>query len=561
MSYSQPGLALVLFTLSASPFLSGVIAAQEDSVKAELDIAKRIYTNSINSAKKGLLRAFDDEMKKVAKKGDLDGYKALKVDKELVKRGGELLASNPMRKYQLVFYKKVLDARKSLADALDSAVKKYTMNLEIDKATKVQNELKALRKLIGSDDTQFSDIPIPDEEPELSGVRPSMRLKKISGSKETEPAVLAALEWLWRHQDVDGGWKAAGFNNPSIRERRGPSANKDSARYPKDTGWEDNDMGVTGLAILAFTGFGHTHMEGEYDKFSDCLKKAVKYMLKSQTMRTGDPVKDGRYGSGDSEPWIYSHAIATMAMAELLLMSNDFQLNRSVKEATKLCLRAQNDGRGWRYGVKPGDNDSSVTALMIKALFRARQCDLGLPKQEFQNAFGGALKWFEYATAPNGKTGYNVPGDEGSRLSVGQPAPYPFSKNISSMTAAGVLCRILAGQSREDPSIRRSFDTLRRQPPMWREQKGRLLSTINMYYWYYGTYAMYQYGGISWTSWERKIQRALLGTQRAMSKKDPAEVDGSWDPIGEWGISGGRVYSTALGARILEVDYRFERKK
>jgi hypothetical protein len=38
-------------------------------------------------------------------------------------------------------------------------------------------------------------------------------------------------------------------------------------------------------------------------------------------------------------------------------------------------------------------------------------------------------------------------------------------------------------------------------------------------------------------------------------------VDGSWDPIGEWGISGGRVYSTALGAMTLEVYYRFERQQ
>jgi len=280
---------------------------------------------------------------------------------------------------------------------------------------------------------------------------------------------------------------------------------------------------------------------------------------------TGNPAKEGRYGSGDSEQWIYNHTIATMAMAELLLMSSDFKLKRSVIEATKLCLRAQNivDGqlRGWRYGVRPSDNDTSVTAWMVSALYTSRQCRLGELNREFQNSFAGALKWFEYATAPNGKTGYNVPGDEGSRLAKGFPPPYPFSKNISSMTAAGVLCRILAGQSRKDPSIRRSFDTLRLHPPMWREQKGRLLSTINMYYWYYGTYAMYQYGGISWTSWERKIQRALLDSQRAKSKKDPAEVDGSWDPIGEWGISGGRVYSTALGARILEVDYRFERRK
>ncbi len=180
------------------------------------------------------------------------------------------------------------------------------------------------------------------------------------GEPASESAVLAALEWLWRHQDADGGWKAAGFNNASVRERRGPSANRDARRYPKDTGWEENDVGVTALAILAFTGYGHTHMSGKHEHFVDCLKKASRYMLKQQTMRTGDPARNGRYGDGDSEQWIYSHAIATMAMAELLMMSNDFQLKRSVKEATKLCLRAQNDGRGWRL---PGFNDTPCTKI------------------------------------------------------------------------------------------------------------------------------------------------------------------------------------------------------
>lgn len=542
-------------------FLFDVRAAQEDTVKVELDLAKRIYANTIASAKKGLLRAFDEEMKKVAKKGDLDGYKSLRDDKELVKRGGELLGSNPMRKYQVAFFRKVLEARKSLEGAMVSAVKKYTMKLEIEKATKVQDELKALRKLLGSDEPRFSNIPRLAEKTEVPESRPSVSFKKTSGNKLTESAVFAALEWLWRHQDADGGWKAAGFNNRSVRERRGLSANRDSRRYRTDTGWEENNVGVTALAILAFTRSGHTHMASENDKFVDCLKNAVKYLLKQQAMGTGDPARDGRYGSGSSEQWIYNHAIATLAMAELLLLSNDPSLRRSVSEATKLCLRARNKGRGWRYGIKPGDNDTSVTVWMLTALYTARLCNLGLSQEEILDAFRGALLWIEYATARTGKVGYNVPGDEGSRLAKGYPDPYPFSKEFSCMTAASIYCRLLLGQKPSIPAIRSGIDMLRLKPPLWREQRGRSLSTINMYYWYYGTFAMHQVGGSAWASWERRIHAALLGTQRATSRGDSSEVDGSWDPIGEWGISGGRVYSTALGARMLAVDYRFERQK
>ena len=50
------------------------------------------------------------------------------------------------------------------------------------------------------------------------------------------------------------------------------------------------------------------------------------------------------------------------------------------------------------------------------------------------------------------------------------------------------------------------------------------------------------------------MQKSLLGTQRV-----GGDEDGSWDPIGEWGIAGGRVYATAIGAMTLEVYYRFRR--
>jgi len=66
-------------------------------------------------------------------------------------------------------------------------------------------------------------------------------------------------------------------------------------------------------------------------------------------VRSDDPNEDGRYGSDEDEQWIYDHAIATMAMAELLAMSGDvINLKRSVTDAVKLCLRAQNSGFGWK---------------------------------------------------------------------------------------------------------------------------------------------------------------------------------------------------------------------
>ena len=74
----------------------------------------------------------------------------------------------------------------------------------------------------------------------------------------------------------------------------------------------------------------------------------------------------------------------------------------------------------------------------------------------------------------------------------------------------------------------------------------------DMYYWYYGSYAMFQMGGRHWENWNKAMKKAVLDSQRR-----DGSSKGSWDPIGPWGFSGGRVYSTALGVLCLEVYFRY----
>jgi hypothetical protein len=74
----------------------------------------------------------------------------------------------------------------------------------------------------------------------------------------------------------------------------------------------------------------------------------------------------------------------------------------------------------------------------------------------------------------------------------------------------------------------------------------------DMYYWYYGSYSMFQMGGRHWEIWNKAMKKAVLDSQR----KDGASK-GSWDNIGPWGYAGGRVYSTALGVLCLEVYFRY----
>jgi hypothetical protein len=87
--------------------------------------------------------------------------------------------------------------------------------------------------------------------------------------------------------------------------------------------------------------------------------------------------------------------------------------------------------------------------------------------------------------------------------------------------------------------------------PEWNKPRN---DKVDMYYWYYATYAMFQFGGKKWDKWNEALHRAVISTQRTGGC-----VDGSWDPVGKWGMVGGRVYATAINALTMEIYYRYKR--
>ena len=373
-------------------------------------------------------------------------------------------------------------------------------------------------------------------------------LVREGGSEESEEAVRAALEWLRRHQSPDGGWRARDYPQHCTERCR-----NESARFGDGRGEEDYDVGVTGLAMLAFAGAGHTHTFGANPEYVAVLRRAIGY-LKSVQMRSKDPSSKGRFG-GEYRKWVYNHAIATLAVVELLILSGDEAgLRTMARDAVELCLRSQNDGAGWRYGYRTQSDDVSVVGWMLLALKAARSAPLGIPDERYARSFADAMRYIDSATSADGWVGYKRKGDRDNRAD-GWPAPHPFTKELSCMTSVGVLCRLFAGEPRESRAVLAGADVLMRQLPNWQEQKGRGLSTINFYYWYYGSYAMFQVGGPRWKRWSAAQQRALLEHQRGGN----ACENGSWDTLGEWSRFGGRVYSTALSAMTLEVYYRYRR--
>ncbi len=377
-------------------------------------------------------------------------------------------------------------------------------------------------------------------------------------------AVRAALEWLKRHQHPDGHWSSHGFHENCNSEEHGALCNFTNqldSGTGTDSGFEGYDVGVTGLALLAIVGFGYTHTSGEDRELRECVRRGVQWLIAEQVHST-DPALDGLFctPSETTDEWIYNHAIATLAMADLLLSSRQrLHLTPPTQSAVNWCLRAQNPGFGWKYGYQTGKNDTSVTGWMVFALKSAKACGhahlIKFDKAEFETAFAGAIAWIEAVTSSHtGITGYEAPGDEGSRLQKVHGENYPYSKELSCMTAVGVLTRVFAGQGRRTDAMRAAVSHLVGNLPEWRPTTGKRQSKINFYSWYYATYALYQIGGAPWKKWVEALAPTMVDNQRKLGCED-----GSWDPIGEWGCAGGRVYSTAMGALILEVYDRSRR--
>jgi hypothetical protein len=333
-------------------------------------------------------------------------------------------------------------------------------------------------------------------------------VKSRGGDAETEAAVRAALDWLAKVQSRDGRWDprmhGAGWE-PRIdgQDRKGAGARADTA--------------ITGLAVLAFLGAGHTHLEGDY---RENVKRALEYLLRTQN------ADDGNLGGRASTfAFMYCHAMATFAMCEAYAVTEDERLAAPVRRAVNYTLSCQDPrGGGWRY--KPGDaGDTSQLGWQVMVIKSAELAGMKIP--------------------PQTKTGVRRFLKSVSAGKHGGLARYQPNKAISgAMTGEALFCRQLIDGAAPASATKEATDYLLTMPPG--------AERPNLYYWYYATLAMNQVGGEAWSRWNTSLKRALLPRQRR-----GGAFAGSWDANTQWGAHGGRVYSTAMATLSLEVYYRY----
>jgi len=329
-------------------------------------------------------------------------------------------------------------------------------------------------------------------------------IKQFGGNDETLATIHRGLIWIEQHQAVDGHW---GLNDFHERCQGHPHCD--------GRGNSDSDSAGTGLALLPFLGDGNTHQQGPY---KDVVARGITWLVKNQK-------PDGNFFTGGQGiAFLYSHAIATIAICECYNMTGDVSLRGPAQRGLDFIVASQDPrSGGWRYQPRE-QSDTSVVGWQVMALKSGQMADLNVPEKTLKES----LRWLDSVAGKNSQ--------------LGQFA-YQSGNFTPATTAEAILCLEYLGQDRGSDAMVHGTRFLEANLP----QAGRDTS----YYWYYGTQAMFHLQGEPWALWNKALHPMLVDSQK---KEGP--MAGTWDPRDQWEQSGGRIYSTALRILMLEVYYR-----
>ena len=248
---------------------------------------------------------------------------------------------------------------------------------------------------------------------------------------QTELAIESGLEFLAKHQAESGAWRLQDFDTRVLMR---------------------SDTAATGLSLLAFQGAGYTHRQYQY---ATHVGNALQFLMDGQK-RDGDLYRPQDPAS-DQNAWLYSHAIATLALCEAYGMTQDPALREPAQRALNFMVTSQDKERGgWRY--RPGvGTDTSVSGWFMMAFKSGQLAGLDVPSSTFDRIE-------KYLDA--------------SRVSAKQPHLFrynPFASDTleqrhgreptAVMTSVGLLMRLYFGWRRNQPEMIAGAEYLLEHPP------------------------------------------------------------------------------------------------
>ncbi len=334
-------------------------------------------------------------------------------------------------------------------------------------------------------------------------------VRREGGTVQSEKAVEDGIVWLVRHQRADGSW-SLNFQDQCQADACPPLRALES------------DTAATGLGLLPLLGAGYIHTVK--CKHQDSVRRGLEWLVAHQ-----EP-NGNMFVGGAGIAYMYSHAIATMAICEAYGLSRDPNLKAPAVRALNFIVESQNTQTGgWRYA--PGQaGDTSVFGWQIFALRSGHLAGLSIPRATLR----GCSDYLNLAAADSKKILY----------------AYQPNQNVSPvMTAEALIGRQLLGWPKTHPSLVKGA--------------GRVAAHLeksndrNIYYWYYATQLLHNMKNKDWERWNPRVREELIRTQ----VQDDTCAGGSWDPSqpgrDRWGETAGRHYQTALSILTLEVYYRY----
>ncbi len=332
-------------------------------------------------------------------------------------------------------------------------------------------------------------------------------VKKYGGSVASESAVGNALIWLNARQRQNGSWDFIDV---------GPCSNPGTANNP---------IGGTAYALLPFLAAGQTHRDGPY-------KKQVQAGL-DFLMTVGVNAQAGYDLRGvvnksdrDEEPnyAYYVHGAATLALCEAYAMTKDRKLKPAAESAVLFLINSQDPrGGGWRYNPQqPGS--TSATAIQLMALKAAEKAGFRIPDATFK---GVSFYLDSVAVDREGRYGYEI----------------EKKQYAASVTSMALLSRMYLGWGRDDGDLRAGVALIDKKGPY-----------DNLYYNYFATQVMKNWGGKEWDRWNGRMRDDLIAWQ-----EQNGDAKGSWAPRDrdDYSRAGGRLLTTCLATLTLEVYYRY----
>jgi hypothetical protein len=278
-------------------------------------------------------------------------------------------------------------------------------------------------------------------------------------------------------------------------------------------------LGVTALCGMALLASGSLPDRGPH---ADAVRRTLDYVIRSSQ-------ENGLLT--DAGTRMYSHAFATLFLAEVYGTAADEKAKTTLERAVNLIVDSQNGYGGWRYNPFDRELDLSVTVCQIQALRAARNIGIRVPPDAIDKAMAYVQASRVERGPMQGLYYYKIHG----RGAYDKPTEYAI--NAAALTA--LSCAGIHDDDLSDPVLRflaREYETL--ADPYYR---------THFYYWYgnyYAAQAFYQSGGPRLRAYWTRLATDLLAAQAA---------DGRWQNT----VGPGDEFATAIACLLLQMPKQY----